>query len=567
MFSFFKKGTSSQELRAKVAAINKSQAVIEFDLDGRIITANENFLKTLGYTLDEIKGQHHSMFVDPTYRDSQEYKQFWNTLRQGQFQAAEFKRIGKNNKEIWIQASYNPLFDSSGKVFKVIKFATDVTERKKKDNDFSEKIAALDRSQATIEFNLDGTIITANENFLNAVGYSLEEIRGKHHAIFVDPVYRESQDYKQFWNTLGQGKFHTAEYKRIGKNGKEIWIQASYNPLFDMNNHPYKIVKYASDVTETTTLRLEIEKGIEESTKVLSALAKGDLTQSMQHVYKGAFSKIKEAINETIQTLTSTIHDIKESVLIINNGINKLSSGSENLSARTEQQAGNLEETAASMEQISSTVKLTSENAQKASQLGLTSQKLAKDGGVVVQSTVVAMGEIEESSHQISEITSMIDEIAFQTNLLALNAAVEAARAGDAGKGFAVVAEEVRALAQRASAASKQIKALILSSSKNVKTGGELSSQAGESIGEIVEISAKLADIIGQIACASTEQTIGLDQINTAISQLDHVTQENASMARESTAEVGSLNEQAKRLNSLLSTFRIEGVMRHEILH
>jgi methyl-accepting chemotaxis protein len=237
------------DLRGQIAAINKAQAVIEFQLDGTIITANDNFLKTLGYTLEEVKGQHHSLFVEPAYRASTEYKQFWRDLNDGKYQAAEYKRIGKGGKEVWIQASYNPILDANGKPFKVVKYATDVTETKLRNADFQGQIAAVGKAQAVIEFHLDGTVITANDNFLNALGYTLAEIKGQHHSLFVEPAYRASADYKQFWRDLNDGKHQAAEYKRIGKGGKEVWIQASYNPIFDLNGKPFKVVKYATDVT------------------------------------------------------------------------------------------------------------------------------------------------------------------------------------------------------------------------------------------------------------------------------------------------------------------------------
>jgi len=237
------------DLRGQLAAIHKAQAVIEFDLSGTVLTANENFLSVLGYTLEEIKGRHHSMFVEPIYREGAAYKKFWSDLNEGKFQAAEFKRIGKGGKEVWIQASYNPIFDAQGKPFKVVKFATDVSARKQRDADFQGQIAAIGKVQATIEFNLDGTVITANDNFLKALGYTLDEIKGRHHSLFVEPAYRESADYKQFWRDLNEGKFQAAEYKRIGKGGKEVWIQASYNPILDLNGKPFKVVKFATEVT------------------------------------------------------------------------------------------------------------------------------------------------------------------------------------------------------------------------------------------------------------------------------------------------------------------------------
>jgi len=237
------------DLRGQLAAIHKAQAVIEFDLSGTVLDANQNFLATLGYTLDEIKGRHHGMFVEPAYRESAAYKQFWRDLNEGKFQSAEFKRIGKGGREVWIQASYNPIFDEQGKPYKVVKFATDVTARKMNDADYQGQIAAVSKTQAVIEFNLDGTIITANEGFLKAMGYSLDEVKGKHHGMFVDAAFRETSEYKQFWRELNEGKAQVGEYKRFGKGGKLVWIQGSYNPILDLNGKPFKVVKYSSNIT------------------------------------------------------------------------------------------------------------------------------------------------------------------------------------------------------------------------------------------------------------------------------------------------------------------------------
>src|SRR5262245_56103845 len=193
---------SSQELQGKVDAINRSQAVIEFTLDGTIVHANENFLNTLGYTLDEIKGKHHSMFVEPAYSQSAEYKAFWQKLGRGEFDAGQYKRIGKGGREIWIQASYNPIMDAKGRPCKVVKFAIDITEQKKADADYEGQIAAIGKSQAVIEFTLDGTIVHANENFLKTLGYTLEEVKGQHHSMFAEPTYRQSPEYRAFWQKL-----------------------------------------------------------------------------------------------------------------------------------------------------------------------------------------------------------------------------------------------------------------------------------------------------------------------------------------------------------------------------
>ena len=247
--------SEGQDQFAIVDAINRVQAVISFKLDGTILDANDNFLNTLGYSLSEIKGKHHRIFCDQAYTNSEDYRRFWEKLGRGEFDAGEYRRIGKGNKDVWIQASYNPIFDSTGRVTKVVKFATDISKQKLKDCE----LAALSKSQAVIEFNLDGTVVTANDNFQKALGYSLDEIRGKHHSMFCDPAYTSSTDYRNFWNELARGEFQSGLYKRITRQGKEIWIQASYNPVFDLNNKPYKVVKYATDVTKETVERLAQE--------------------------------------------------------------------------------------------------------------------------------------------------------------------------------------------------------------------------------------------------------------------------------------------------------------------
>jgi methyl-accepting chemotaxis protein len=241
----------------KIAAILRAQAVIEFNLDGTIVTANENFLKAMGYSLAEIAGHPHSMFVDPAARNSADYRAFWASLNRGEYQSAEFKRIAKGGREVWILASYNPIIDEKGKAFKIVKFATDVTAQKLRSAELAGQVAAIGKSQAVIEFGMDGTILTANENFLHALGYTLSEIKGRHHSLFVDPAERDGADYRSFWAALNRGEFQSAEYKRIGKGGREVWIQATYNPILDLNGKPFKIVKYATDTTAQVIARIK----------------------------------------------------------------------------------------------------------------------------------------------------------------------------------------------------------------------------------------------------------------------------------------------------------------------
>ncbi|MDD1522070.1 MULTISPECIES: methyl-accepting chemotaxis protein [Bradyrhizobium] len=285
---------------SKIAASSRAQAVIEFKLDGTIVTANENFCKALGYSLAEIQGKHHSLFVAEADRNGAAYREFWAKLNRGEYQAGEFKRIGKGGREVWILASYNPLLDESGKPYGVVKFATDVTAEKLKTADIAGQIAAIDKAQAVIEFNMDGTVITANANFLGALGYSLAEIKGKHHSMFVEPSERDGAAYREFWAALGRGQYQAGEYKRIGKGGKEVYIQASYNPIFDLNGKPVKVVKYATDTTKQVLVRM----GNERVRGMMESVAAGseELNASVR--------EISEAMTKSRETAMSAVDQV-----------------------------------------------------------------------------------------------------------------------------------------------------------------------------------------------------------------------------------------------------------------
>jgi methyl-accepting chemotaxis protein len=434
-------------------------------------------------------------------------------------------------------------------------------------SDLEGVVAAIQRSQAVIEFNLDGTIITANENFLKTLGYSLSEIQGRKHSLFIEASEVESHAYREFWRRLNAGEFFADKYKRLGKGGREVWIQASYNPVFDKHGKPVKVIKFAADITaiETERARTEAEREEvrQEQDHVVSVLAdslgrmaRGDLTARIEARFDGRYIQLKDDFNAAIDSLRDAMGAIAEAASGMESGANEIASASNDLSKRTEQQAASLEETAAALDEITATVRRSADGAKQASAAASAASTDADRSGEVVQQAITAMGEIEKSSAQIGNIIGVIDEIAFQTNLLALNAGVEAARAGEAGRGFAVVAQEVRALAQRSADAAKEIKTLIANSTAQVERGVRLVGDTGTALSGIVSKVGEINSLIREIAESSQEQATGLNQVNAAVNQMDQVTQQNAAMVEEANTSSASLRGEAQDLARQVSRFQ-----------
>ena len=537
MLGFFRSGMRSESL-ATLAAIEKSQALIEFKLDGTIITANENFLKAMGYSLDEIKGKHHRMFVDPTERESDSYRRFWQRLGRGEYDAGEYKRLGKGGREVWIQASYNPVLDAAGKPFKIVKFASDITKSKLQTADYIGQIAAIGKSQAVIEFNMDGTIITANDHFLQAMGYALDEIKGKHHRMFVDPKERDSSAYRSFWERLGRGEFDAGEYKRIAKSGKEIWIQASYNPILDMNGKPFKVVKFATDVTRSKLQSADHAgqiAAIGKSQAVIEFNMDGTIiaaNENFLHAMGYRLDEIKgkhhrmfvdpterdgEAYRAFWERLGRGEYDAGEYRRIAKGGKEVWIQASNNpildlngrpfkvvkfasdvtkqvtARKRSEHVRGLMESVAAGAEELNVSVKEIAASMAR-------SKDTAENANERVVAADQATQRLAQAAESMGGIVSLINDITSQINLLSLNATIESARAGEAGRGFAVVANEVKNLASQAKSATERIQ-------QEIEGMRGISGDVVAALGHIKQSIEQVREYVTSTAAAVEEQT------------------------------------------------------------
>jgi methyl-accepting chemotaxis protein len=429
-------------------------------------------------------------------------------------------------------------------------------------------VAAMERSQAVIEFALDGTILRANENFLGAMGYTFEEVRGRRHTIFVDPAEAASESYADFWRELGAGQVVARKFRRLGKGGREVWIEASYNPILDEQGRPIGVVKFATDITAAEHARAaaeaERQRSLDAQALVISALggaleqlARGDLRARLGDSLGVAYAGLGHDFDKAISSLARSMQAIAEAARGVRAGAGEIAHAANDLSHRTEQQAASLEQTAAALGELTETLRCTADGARAAASAAGEAQSDAERSGTIVSEAIAAMTQIQRSSEEISQIIGVIDQIAFQTNLLALNAGVEAARAGDAGKGFAVVASEVRALAQRSADAAKEIKALISTSAGEVSRGVGLVGATGEALQTIVGRVSEISQLISGIAVAAQEQSTGVAQLNSAMNQMDQTTQQNAAMVEESTAAASQLTDAAGELASLVAAFQL----------
>jgi methyl-accepting chemotaxis protein len=488
---------SEQRLAAgMLSAIDKTQAVIEFSMDGVIQHANENFLNAMGYRLDEVVGKHHSMFVEPAHAQSIEYRMFWEKLGRGEFDSAQYKRLGKGGREIWILASYNPILDRNGTPFKVVKYASDVTDQRRATANFEGQLYAIDKSQAVIEFNLEGVILNANANFLNTLGYSLAEVQGQHHSMFVDPAVRQSAEYQMFWAKLGRGEYDAAQYRRLGKGGREIWIQASYNPILDLNGKPYKVVKYATDIT-----------------------AQRRVAERVQQI-AGIVASAASEMRATAESMASTAERATGQAASVANAARVASTNVQTVAAAGEELSASISEIA---RQVSESTTITQQAVAETDRTSTSIQTLA------------------DAAQKIGNVVTLINNIAGQTKLLALNATIEAARAGDAGKGFAVVASEVKSLSDQTAKATHEISSQV--SAMQAATATSVAAIQG-----IADTIRKVADIASAIASAVEEQSAATAEISSNVVEAATSTADVSSNIQAVNDAVGQTSEASSEL-------------------
>lgn len=479
--------------RAKFESISRAQAIIEFKPDGTVITANDNFLEVMGYKLSEITGKHHSIFVDPAEAKTPEYRQFWSELAKGKSETRQFRRIGKNGKDVWIAGSYTPVLDAAGQVQSVIKIASDITAAKMQSLETQALVDAIGRTSAIIEFTPDGTILTANANFLNLMGYRLDEVAGQHHRMFLSREEQASESYRDFWKELGKGKPNTGEFNRKAKGGKDVFIVATYTPVLDNTGKVLKVIKIAIDQTEEINRRNE---NLRLNNELLEVASK--LTEATRQIHDARDASDTTSIS--VQTVAAATEELVASVSEISRQVT-------HANAISDQAAGEAEASRSIMESLT------------------------------------------DNSQKIGEVLELIDTIANQTNLLALNATIEAARAGEAGKGFAVVATEVKNLAAQTAKATEEIAGQITAVQSSVDKAGKAISSILNTTEKIRQISTTIAASVEEQSAVSRDISSSMQSAATEVTKISSAISDIADSVELVASTTLKIRQQAQKIN------------------
>jgi len=534
----------------RLAAVEASQAVIEFQPDGTVLSTNAAFLDLMGYALDEVRGRHHGIFVEPAYRESRDYAVFWDGLRAGRAEVAEFKRVTKAGKAVWIKGSYNPIRDGSGKVARIVKYATDITAQTVEAAALRGQVDAIRKSQAVISFDLDGRIIEANANFLNAVGYTAAEVAGQHHGMFVDPEYRSGAEYARFWEVLRRGEYQAGQFRRIGKGGREIWIEASYNPVLDADGKPVQVTKFAIDVTAQVEQRERVRRMEEEA-----ARDRAEAEARHKAELAAMADSFEETVGAVLSSVASAATELQATASSMSGIATQTAQQSTAVAAAANQASTNVATVAAAAEELGASV---SEIARQVSG----SEELAGHAVREADETASLVQELSEAVRKIGDVVAMISAIASQTTLLALNATIEAARAGEAGRGFAVVASEVKELAGQTARATEDITKLI------VRIQGATGSAVGaidgirKRIQEISSVASSIAASVEEQGAATqeivrnvTEAASGTGEVTSNVTGVATAAEETGAAATQVLTSASDLSRQSKHLGGEVARF------------
>jgi methyl-accepting chemotaxis protein len=563
----------ANENQLLVDAMSSQQAVIEFEVDGTIVTANENFCATVGYSLAEIQGKHHRMFAPSDYAASPAYREFWAKLGRGESDSGDYLRIGKGGKEIWINATYFPITDEAGVPVKVVKFATDITAQREAAAQAKRSSDAMNSVATNIlvcdaEFNIiygndksAGTLRQLEAVMMDKFGVRADQVVGGS----IDRFHKDPAHQRRLLQSL-KGRNHTAEFKLADET-----ISLSASGLFDADGGFAGAVVNWEVISDQKRMEQEIQDRAKAEAEAAQSLrekvdtllhvvedaAKGDLTTTHEVSGSDPIGQLGEGLQTMITDLRSIIVQIKEGAEQFSGSAGTISNASSSLSEASQTNAATVEEMTASVDQLTESIRMIAGNASDANSIADETSRRASAGGEAVDRSITAMKEINRSSEQISEIIQVISEIASQTNLLALNAAIEAARAGEHGLGFAVVADEVRKLAERSSEAAKQITGLIRESTQRVVEGTKLSEETGQALKQIIDGVTSTAESISQIASATDEQSATAEEVGRAIQNVAKLTENNSGNATDMAASAEELSAQAVAMKELVRRFQI----------